>query len=336
MFPIILEDIRINPILPIWLVAIICVLLLFCKRKGVLPYIRQIILIALIFVLNLRIQIPKEGIPIETEKVEAYVLFVVDDTISMVANDYDGENFYTRLDAAKSDCRYILDELQGCKSTVISFHNTAQVLTPISEDDNYTFGMINAIYPLSSLYGHGTSINVCQELVESNLKKLHEKMDGKVLIFFITDGEMNKDDALESFAKCKKYIDGGAVLGYGTESGGEMFLKDQYSGEYEQVSYYDWDKGYSEITVSEYDPDNAKRLSKDLGVTLIHREGDDDFDALEDLVEGIKEDTLSNTENGVENVYGDVYYIFALPIALLLAFEFISYKRKGSVDEESI
>lgn len=331
MFPIILEDIRINPILPIWLVATICVLLLFCKRKGVWPYIRQIILIVLIFLLNLRFQIPKEGVQIETEKVEAYILFVVDDTISMVANDYDGENYYTRLEAAKSDCRYILDELQGCKSCIISFHNTAQQLTPITDDSNYTFGMINGIYPLSSLYGKGTSINVCRELVESNLKKLHERMDGKVIVFFITDGEMNKDDELESFAKCKKYIDGGAVLGYGTEKGGEMFLKDQYSGEYEQVSYYDWDTGYNEITVSEYDPVNAKKIAKEMGVPLIHRESDRDFEELEDLVDQIKEETLSNTENGVEDIYGDVYYIFAWPIALLLAFEFISYKRKGSV-----
>lgn len=331
MFPIILEDIRINPILPIWLVGTICVLLLFCKRKGFWPYIRQIILIALLFLLNLRFQIPKEGIPIENEQVDAYILFVIDDTISMVANDYDGEKYSTRLEAAKSDCRYILDELQGAKSCVISFHNTAQTLTPITEDDNYTFGMINAIYPLSSLYGRGTSINVCREEMESTLKRLHEKMDGKVLLFFITDGEMNKDDELESFTKCKKYIDGGAVLGYGTEEGGEMYLLDQYTGEYNLVYYYDWDQGYDQITLSEYDPNNASKLSKELGVSLVHRESDDDFDELEDLVDSIKEETLSNTANGVEDTYGDIYYIFAIPIALLLAFEFISYKRKGSI-----
>ena len=107
------------------------------------------------------------------------------------------------------------------------------------------------------------------------------------------------------------------LYGYGTEKGGEMFLKDQYSGEYEQVSYYDWDTGYNEITISEYDPVNAKKIAKEMGVPLIHRESDRDFEELEDLVDQIKEETLSNTENGVEDTYGDVYYIFAWPIALI-------------------
>ena len=37
----------VNPIIPIWLMAIICVALLIVKRKGIWPYIRQIIIIAL-------------------------------------------------------------------------------------------------------------------------------------------------------------------------------------------------------------------------------------------------------------------------------------------------
>lgn len=331
MFPIILEDLRINPILPIWLVAIVCVALLFCKRKGVWPYVRQVILIILIFVLNLRLQIPQEGKPIETDKVDAYLIFVMDDTISMVANDYNGRDFDTRLEAAKSDCRYILDELDGAKSSIITFHNTAQILTPFSEDDNYTFGMINAIYPLSSLYGRGTSINVCKEALEEVAKRAHDKQDGKVLVFFMTDGEMNTDDELDSFAKSKKYIDGGAVIGYGTEKGGEMYLKDEYTGRYEQISYYEWGKGYSEITVSEYDPDNCKKISKDLGVKCVNRAGDKDRDDLEEIIEGIKEETLAASDGGVENSYSDLYFIFAIPVAVLLVWEFLSYKRKGSV-----
>lgn len=327
MIPI--EDLRINPILPIWLVAAVCVILLICKRKGVWPYIRQIILVALLFVLNLRIQIPAEGQPIETEQVDAYVIFVIDDTISMVADDYDGDvKGMTRLDAAKNDCDYILSELYGAKSEVITFHNTAQIISPFSEDANYTMGMINSVYPLSSLYGRGTSINVCKELLEDTVKKAHEKMDGKVLVFFITDGETNKEDALESFSKCKKYIDGGAVLGYGTERGGQMYLQDPYSSNPEQVYYYD--NNFNKNTTSHYNEKNVKKLAKDLEVEYVHRESDDDMDALEDIVESIKEDTLSTSDGGAEDTYADIYFIFAIPVAILLAFEFLSLKRRGS------
>lgn len=327
MIPI--EDLRINPILPIWLVAAVCVVLLLCKRKGVWPFIRQIIIVALLFTLNLRFQIPSASVPIENEKTEAYVIFVFDDTISMVADDYDGDiKGMTRLDAAKLDCEYIIDELGGAKCTFIAFNNTASLISPYTEDMAYNVSMLNSIYPLPSLYGRGTSINVCKDLVEETVKNAHDRMDGKVLLFFITDGEMNKDDKLESFGKVKKYVDGGAVLGYGTEDGGEMYLVDSITGVKEQIYYYD--NNYYKQTRSHYDPTNAKKLAKDMGLELIHRESDDDRDALENLVDDIKDGSLSMSDGGTQRVYADISYIFAIPVAVLLVFDFLSYKRRGS------
>lgn len=327
MIPI--EDLRINPILPIWLVAAVCVVLLLCKRKGVWPFIRQIIIVALLFTLNLRFQIPSASVPIENEKTEAYVIFVFDDTISMVADDYDGDiKGMTRLDAAKLDCEYIIDELGGAKCTFIAFNNTASLISPYTEDMAYNVSMLNSIYPLPSLYGRGTSINVCKDLVEETVKNAHDRMDGKVLLFFITDGEMNKDDKLESFGKVKKYVDGGAVLGYGTEDGGEMYLVDSITGVKEQIYYYD--NNYYKQTRSHYDPTNTKKLAKDMGLELIHRESDDDRDVLENLVDDIKDGSLSMSDGGTQRVYADISYIFAIPVAVLLVFDFLSYKRRGS------
>lgn len=324
------EDLRINPILPIWIVAVVCVVLLLCKRKGVWPFIRQIILVILLFVLNLRIQIPAASVPIENEKMDAYVIFVIDDTISMIANDYDGDvEGMTRLDAAKRDCEHIITQFGGAKCSVIAFNNTASMISPYTEDVTYNISIINSVYPLPSLYGRGTSINVCKDLLEQTVKNAHDKMDGKVLLFFITDGEMNKGDQLESFKKVGKYVDGGAVLGYGTEEGGEMFLIDSITGLEEQISYYD--KNYTKQTKSEYDPRNAKNLAKDMGLELIHREGDDDFDELEDFVEGIKEGEIVMSDGGTQRVYADIYYIFAIPVAVLLVVDYMSFKRKGSV-----
>ena len=77
----------VNPIIPIWLMAIICVALLIVKRKGIRPYIRQIIIIALLFVINLRIMIATDDVKIETQDIDANILFVIDNTICMVAVD---------------------------------------------------------------------------------------------------------------------------------------------------------------------------------------------------------------------------------------------------------
>ena len=50
-------------------------------------------------------------------------------------------------------------------------------------------------------------------------------------VFFITDGEITNNDSLESFSKASKYIDYGAVLGYGTKEGGKMYPKSDYNTE---------------------------------------------------------------------------------------------------------
>ena len=44
---------KIHPIIPIWLMAVICVGMLVMKRKGIWNYIRQILIVALLFTINL-------------------------------------------------------------------------------------------------------------------------------------------------------------------------------------------------------------------------------------------------------------------------------------------
>ena len=49
-----MEHITFEPIIPIWLMVIICVGLLAIKRKGVIPYVRQVLMVLLLFAINLR------------------------------------------------------------------------------------------------------------------------------------------------------------------------------------------------------------------------------------------------------------------------------------------
>lgn len=97
----------INPIIPVWLMGILCVFLLFMKRKGTYNLIKQIVIVILLFVINLRIMIGNGDV--DTVTVDADVLFVVDNTISMLAEDYNGTE--RRMDAVKEDLRYIMEQL---------------------------------------------------------------------------------------------------------------------------------------------------------------------------------------------------------------------------------
>ena len=116
---------RIDPIIPIWLMLILCVGMAFLKRRKRSAYIRQIAAIILIFLINLRIMVPSSNVETSVRKLDTYVLFVVDDTISMLAQDYAGDT--ERLTAVKKDCEHIVDEMDGAKFAVITFNNSANL-----------------------------------------------------------------------------------------------------------------------------------------------------------------------------------------------------------------
>ena len=105
---------KIDPIIPIWLMGILCVGMIFLKKRSRIAYVRQIIAIVLVFLINLRIMVPSDNVSSNTQTLDTYVLFVVDDTISMLARDYDGDT--ERLTAVKKDCGHIIEELDGAKS----------------------------------------------------------------------------------------------------------------------------------------------------------------------------------------------------------------------------
>ena len=109
---------KINPIIPIWLMAVICVVILFFRRKKA-AYIRQIVAVILLFVMNLRIMIPDMTVKKTDVEMNTRVLFVIDNTLSMIANDCDDNR--QRMEAVKEDCEYITDELAGSKFAIITF-----------------------------------------------------------------------------------------------------------------------------------------------------------------------------------------------------------------------
>lgn len=315
---------RIDPIIPIWLMAIVCVAMLLLRRNSWKAYVRQIVAIILIFCVNLRIMIPSDNVTATTQELDTYVLFVVDDTLSMLARDYDGDT--ERLTAVKNDCEKIIDKMDGAKFAVISFNNNANLVAPYTDNSDYAKSVIESLYPLESLYAKGSSLNICKDVMTDTLKRAHEKGDGNVIVFFISDGEITSSDSrLESFDEASKYADGGAVLGYGTEKGGRMYVKSYYSDQEEVIQ--DTSSYPYKDAVSRIDEKNLKQIAGDIGVKYINM--NDGQSQLEDVVNGAVKNSGGDSASRQVSGYVDIYYIFVAAFAGLMIYEFWSVRKKN-------
>ena len=64
---------KIDPIIPIWLMGILCVGMIFLKKRSRIAYVRQIIAIVLVFLINLRIMVPSDNVSSNTQTLDTYV-----------------------------------------------------------------------------------------------------------------------------------------------------------------------------------------------------------------------------------------------------------------------
>lgn len=294
------------------------VLSLLLRRGNVLFFITETVMVALLVLVMKYCIIPahlNQRTPDVTVKKQSKynVLFVVDDTISMVAND--GRDGKERLDNVKEDCEKIIDELEGANFSVVTFNNDAMILAPFNNNAFHAKNVVNSIYPIQELYAKGSSLNTPKNTLLSVL----DSTQGKTAVFYFGDGENTKGDVLESFAELRNKIDDGAVIGYGTKKGGTMKIKST------------WDESYSEImdyttypygpAVSKIDEGNLKKLADDMGIKYM---GMNDS-GLDDVISSIKpkleiKEEVTPTENAKEYISvteNNAYYIL-IPFILIL------------------
>ena len=245
------------------------------------------------------------------------VLFVVDNTISMLANDM--EDGKLRADKLKEDCSQIIEELDGAKFSVISFNNSATVLAPFSYNADHADSVIASLYPVEELYARGSSLNTPKEAMLDTLKSVGD--DQKTAIFYISDGEITNDEELQSFKDLSQYVDGGAVLGYGTKEGGTMRIYNKWQEAYEEImDETEWP--YVQA-VSRIDEKNLKKLAADLGIEYRNMSGSSDLsDVISNLKSKIVIDDVTAVpdENGTEYINPPKYYGYyvLIPVTLLI------------------
>lgn len=304
-------------IIPILLVFAVLIGAFIVRRKQKIGYkildgARILLILLLVFAINMRPMNRRYNVDVELKNID--VLFVTDTTISMWAQDVRNG---TRMSAVISDCNYIMEELSGSNFGLIRFDNRAQVLAPFTQDTENVKDAFSTINEPDRYYARGSSLNVPYSEMETMLLSSDAKKKRMTVVFFITDGEITDDSTLQSYKELAQYVDGGAVLGYGTDKGGTML--DRYGSYIRDPQTYD-------NAVSKIDEKNLRQLAEDLDVEYIHME---DESNIAYMIDAIKTGSSLSMDNSDMVSYEEVYYYFAIPLAALLLWELFVCIRRG-------
>lgn len=305
----------ISPIIPLWLLIIILVPLtvyVCIKLRGIKLVIR-LSMIILMFLICIRIQIPNGYSTMESSNLD--LIFVVDNTISMQA--VDGRNKDRRIDNVKKDIEYIVDNLPLANYSLITFFYEGEIKIPLTYDKNSFMVAVRNLKEPSMFYARGSNITMFKNPLEQVLKSSTKRDARERVVFIMSDGENNNEDKNYDLSDLSKYIDNGAVLGYGTTKGAPMEVQDYYYGNYNTVM--DGNK----VAISKLDENNLKEIATDLGIDYIYM---NDISKIDDKLDKIDNYELSSEINKNSN-YSDIYYYFAFILSLLFVVELYIDKR---------
>ena len=313
---------KLFPIIPIWLMIIISIIYIFLiiKTHNIIKLIVRILIIIIIFTINLRIMLVNKD-------TEAYIsnldiIIVVDNSISITAEDYNGNN--TRLSAIKKDIKYILNKLPSSNYSIITFDSKSYIRSPLTTDKDTIEVIIDTMDVKLPYYSAGSNITIFKEDLKYILKNSKKKNKHKRIVIIISDGEITTSDSLISVKDLSKYINDGVVLGYGTTTGGKMKEKTYIASD--KVEYLE-DRRSSypyKPAISKINEDNLKKIAKDLGIDYIHMTNQNNIN--NKIKQIISKSTID--ENNKINSYKDTYYPLAILLSILILIELYLDRRE--------
>ena len=317
---------NLNPVLPIpalitiFVIAFLIMLIVWIRSrdsrlKSTFDLVRRIAIAALALMIALRPMREERGADIQLSNLD--VLFVLDTTLSMWATD--GPTGSTRFKAATKDIKEIMEALPGANFGLITFQNKSVVLAPFTQDTETVLGLIKTIQTPNRFDLHGSSMDTPYYDIESMLISSDRKENRQTIVFFLSDGETtHSTDTPYDYEVLKELVDGGAVIGYGTEEGGEV--KDEYGTIYNTTTY--------EEAVSYIDEDSLEEIADSLGIDYVHRKRNT---LLTPITTEIKASSGTVTEHRFDFItYHDTYFKYVPYLTGLLVLEMIILIRENA------
>lgn len=257
-----------------------------------------------------------------TSNLEVYL--AVDLTGSMVAEDYDGSQ--PRLAGVRADIEELTSRLAGSRFSVISYTSVTARQLPLTTDARAVRSWVETARQEITNYSAGSAIDRPVAALKRALSAAKERNPANVRVLYVlTDGESTRGEGVPgetgsaaAFAELAPLIDGGAVLGYGTTTGGKMR---EYDGTSRKDAPYIKDPNSGGDAISRLDEKALSEAANALGVPYIHRPGS--------LAAATTIDAATIAEDGRKDVAitERVFWPFMIALALLIAWELFALAR---------
>lgn len=229
---------------------------------------------------------PAAAVTESTQVSNVEIYLVVDRTGSMAAEDWAGgpaAGGGTRLDGVKSDLTAIRDAWPQARFCILALDGAAARELPLTSDLDAVTSWIGSLQQEITQRSQGSSLDGMLPLLVQTLTRAKEKNpEDARLVYILSDGEATDDGrgagaagtAGATWAEAGELTDGGAVLGYGTASGGMMRSFDGSSTPGSGKYILDPDTGKPAVSV----PDTRALASaaEALGVPYFQRTGGSD------------------------------------------------------------
>lgn len=312
-----------RPLLPVWLLLLVLVpaLVLAVReaRHARGPLRRSWLVrsgaVAAVLALGLGPSVPT--VTDQQLGVAVDVFFVVDRTGSMAAEDWSEEGL-PRLEGMRHDVPALVGAIPGARYSIIAWDSQASRQLPLTTDARAVRSWTQTARQEITAFSSGSLLDRPLAPLERALVGAAERDPGHVrLVFFLSDGEQTTDGDPASYAHLADLVDGGAVLGYGTEEGGPMR---SYDGalEPDPEAPYIVDDATGEQAVSRIDPAALQTVADELGIPYAHRTGPTDVTP---LVAGLDPEEIAADGRRDTQVWTAVTWPLAIVVVALLAVE---------------
>lgn len=307
-----------NPVWPAWVVVIVGLALVgLCiwglvrggSRSRRRAWVLRAVAAVLIALACLRPGIGSQSAQAAQSEVD--VLFVVDTTASMVAEDWNGG---PRLEGVKADIAALAVAHAGARFALITFDGSATQRLPFTSDATALQSLVETLRPEVTLYSNGSSITIANALVARVLRDAAEQQPERArLVYYFGDGEQTSAKPPESFADAAGNLSGGAVFGYGTASGGPMR---ETIGAYSSATPEYITTSSGETAISKIDEANLQAIAGQLAVPYEHRDP-----AAQPTAAAVDPSKLDSEAGADVETAFELYWIAAIAVFVLLGLD---------------